>query len=82
MTNKQTPVEWFINELMYNSENNSYEIHPGDLDVCTNKAKAMEAEREAKYQKMLEMLKYLYDSDLIKNDQADRKVEQLIKEVE
>ena len=42
---KQTAVEFFESELLYNSERNIYYIHISDLKKVKTQAKAMEKEQ-------------------------------------
>mgnify|MGYP003348469275 CR=1 FL=1 len=85
---KVSAVEWLIEQMKkYNitvSVHTTSHENVSDFYSAIEQAKEMEAEREAKYQKMLEMLKIISVSFKHRNlDVSDfEKLEQLIKEVE
>lgn len=83
MINKQTPVEWLVNIIEKNHDKKFSSFYNSEIE----QAKAMEADREAKYQKVL---KECYDfinrgANTFSNNERitlEDKLKQLIKEAE
>jgi hypothetical protein len=73
--NNQTPVEWYYDKVIQKQ----YKDIDDSLEDLLEQAKEMEKQKDAKYNEILEMLKYFVENNML-SAHGDELAEKLIKE--